>query len=60
MVRSFVRSFVHPCEVRIHSVRFGQLLRCAINTIPYDSVKNKIANLFTFTFAKLGISPPTR
>ena len=29
-VRSFIRrEFVRPCGIRIHSVRFGQLLHCA-------------------------------
>ena len=67
-VRAFVGSFVVPS---FHSVSFGQLLRCAHKCISkgraclfneYQSIRfrKKIATLFAFTFAKLGISPPTR
>ena len=63
---AFVREFVHPFGVRIHSVRFGQLLRCAhqrivnimklyveSNNIQVELIRfrKKISTLFTFTFA---------
>ena len=63
-VVSCVRSFVRSCVILFALDSFYAVhIRkeehaCSSNTIPYDSVK--IANLFTFTYAKIGISSPTR
>ena len=46
---------VHINALYNDSVHRQEQHTSGINTIPY-----KIATLFTFTFAKLGLSPPTR
>ena len=69
-VRSFVWNsvdsyprFIHFALGSIYAVHISVLRKeehvCSSNTIPY-TIPSKIAILFTFTFAKLGISPPTR
>ena len=50
---AFVRAFVRACGVRIHSVRFGQLLRCAhkriVNIVKvYMERKNRQLGLIRF------------